>query len=309
MPKRPFIISATDLPNLRYQVNEALRELSDYVEELFGIDEKQFKAQNSIDLNGFRIVNSGEPQNDSDLATKGYVDENVASSVTGPPFSIDNGVARFDGGAGNLLQNSLATIDDAGSVNIPTGQAYKIGGTPHTHALDDLSDVEITDAEQGDMLQRGETQWVNTHHGDAGQIWTCGGDGADNSWQDAPCVFQKLLVADITAPVELTAIEAPGAGDSVMAYDGAGKFTLYAYADGATGTSPFVVDGWVAIAGEYSQLTINTHQLLVDTKPTDPSHVVRLEDLTGPYWSDGYWPDGYWPAGYWPVIRLSDISA
>lgn len=125
---------------------------------------------------------------------------------------------------------------------------------------------------------------------------------------DAPCVLQKMLVADITAPTELSAIADPEAGDSALAYDGAGKFTLYAYAAGATGASPFVVSGWVAIAGEYSQLTINTHQLLVDTKPTEPSHVIRLEDLTGPYWPDEYWPAEYWPAGYWPLMRLADIS-
>gem|GEM_PF-5359892 len=49
--------------------------------------------------------------------------------VSGPASSTDNAVPRFDGIGGKTLQNSLLTVDDLGSPNIPAGQAYKINGT------------------------------------------------------------------------------------------------------------------------------------------------------------------------------------
>jgi len=52
-----------------------------------------------------------------------------AGDVVGPATATDNALARFDTTTGKLLQNSLATADDSGSVNIPTGQKYKINGT------------------------------------------------------------------------------------------------------------------------------------------------------------------------------------
>lgn len=47
--------------------------------------------------------------------------------------STDNAIARFDGVDGTVIQNSLVTIDDTGSINIPTGETYDINGTPHAH--------------------------------------------------------------------------------------------------------------------------------------------------------------------------------
>ena len=44
------------------------------------------------------------------------------------PSSTDNAISRYDGTSG-LIQNSLVTIDDSGSISIPTGQYYKIGTT------------------------------------------------------------------------------------------------------------------------------------------------------------------------------------
>ena len=51
--------------------------------------------------------------------------------------STDNAIARFDGTTGKL-QNSLTTISDPGTENIPWGQTYNIGGVPHEHSVDDL---------------------------------------------------------------------------------------------------------------------------------------------------------------------------
>lgn len=54
--------------------------------------------------------------------------------VSGPGSSTDNAVTRFDGTGGKTLQNSSATIDDSGTVNIPLGQTYNIGGSAFSYS-------------------------------------------------------------------------------------------------------------------------------------------------------------------------------
>lgn len=56
-----------------------------------------------------------------------------AGTIGGSTGAADNAVIRADGVGGATIQNSLATIDDAGTVNIPTGQTYNINGSPHSH--------------------------------------------------------------------------------------------------------------------------------------------------------------------------------
>lgn len=46
--------------------------------------------------------------------------------VVGPAAATDEAIARYDGATGKLLQNSLMTIDNSGTTNIPTGQGYKV---------------------------------------------------------------------------------------------------------------------------------------------------------------------------------------
>ena len=53
-----------------------------------------------------------------------------AGDVIGPASSTDNTIARFNGTDNKTIQGSLVTIDDSGSVNIPTGQKYNINGSP-----------------------------------------------------------------------------------------------------------------------------------------------------------------------------------
>jgi hypothetical protein len=64
--------------------------------------------------------------------------------VAGPASSTDNAVARFDGAGGKTLQNSLVTIDDSGSVNIPSGQTYKINSVALAKGDIGLGNVDNT---------------------------------------------------------------------------------------------------------------------------------------------------------------------
>jgi hypothetical protein len=56
--------------------------------------------------------------------------------------SVDNQVMRWNGETGDLPQGSNVTIDDNGSVNIPTGQSYKINGTALSKSDIGLSNVD-----------------------------------------------------------------------------------------------------------------------------------------------------------------------
>lgn len=75
--------------------------------------------------------------------------------------SVDNSIVRFDATTGDVVQGSLATIDDTGSVNIPTGQAYKINGSAITTAdvADSTDKRYCTDAQKTVI---GNTSGTNT---------------------------------------------------------------------------------------------------------------------------------------------------
>lgn len=54
-----------------------------------------------------------------------------ANLVAGPSTSTDNGVARFDGTSGSVLQGSLVTINDAGSILLVDGAGIRFGTDPN----------------------------------------------------------------------------------------------------------------------------------------------------------------------------------
>ncbi len=62
--------------------------------------------------------------------------DSSGGDVVGPASATDNALPKFDGTTGMLLQNTVVTADDSGTVNIPTGQTYNIAGAPHTHTGD-----------------------------------------------------------------------------------------------------------------------------------------------------------------------------
>lgn len=65
-----------------------------------------------------------------------------SGDVVGPDGATDNAIARFDLATGKLIQNSLATVSDTGSINIPAGQQYLVGGSP----VEGYSDEQAQDA-------------------------------------------------------------------------------------------------------------------------------------------------------------------
>jgi hypothetical protein len=67
--------------------------------------------------------------------------ESLSNKVKGPASSLDNAIVRYDSTTGKLVKDSLATIDNNGSTNIPTGQTYNINNSPHTHSYMTQEDV------------------------------------------------------------------------------------------------------------------------------------------------------------------------
>lgn len=53
-----------------------------------------------------------------------------SGDVVGPAGATDEAVARYNLATGKLIQNSVMTVTDAGTVNIPVGQTYNIAGVP-----------------------------------------------------------------------------------------------------------------------------------------------------------------------------------
>ena len=147
---------------------------------------------------GDQIVCLVDSTASGDQATVGanwnIVQKNIDGAVTGDTSSTDNAIARFDGTTGKVVQNSLVTIDDNGTINIPTGQMYQINGTDL--ALTDLGDTPsayvaaggvlvvngTTDGvvESGIVLNDGTANSVNISNG-TGSIVVTGASVAVNS--------------------------------------------------------------------------------------------------------------------------------
>jgi hypothetical protein len=75
------------------------------------------------------------------LATTAFVQQENATKVTGPSSATDNAIARFDGTTGKLIQNSLVTITDVGTMIFPsiTEQASTPGQLQYNSTEDCLN--------------------------------------------------------------------------------------------------------------------------------------------------------------------------
>lgn len=93
---------------------------------------------------------------------KKYVDDQVGNNIPAEPSSTDNAVVRWDGASGDAVQDSLMTVDDSGTANIPSSQHYNVNGSQHQHVEADITDlgtylenvVEDTTPELGGDLGR-----------------------------------------------------------------------------------------------------------------------------------------------------------
>jgi len=90
------------------------------------------------------IINTNNPHG-VNKADVGLGNVHDYSQVRKLDSCTDEAILRWDGTLGHTVQDSLATIDDSGSINIPTGQLYKINGAQHTHTEANISDLDHND--------------------------------------------------------------------------------------------------------------------------------------------------------------------
>lgn len=89
--------------------------------------EVRVSANSDVAAAAAHLLDTGNPHSVTAAQTGlGNVTNNA--QVKKISSSTDNAITRWDGTSGDTPQDSLATIDDSGSINIPSGQAYKING-------------------------------------------------------------------------------------------------------------------------------------------------------------------------------------
>jgi hypothetical protein len=118
---------------------------------------------------------------------------NLDGSVIGPTSATDSAVALFDSTTGKLIKNSLVTIDGSGSVNIPSGQSYKINGTALT-AANVGAEPTLPLSTRGDLLYRNASNvTARLAVGTNEQVITT--NGTDASWGAVPGRHDAVTLA------------------------------------------------------------------------------------------------------------------
>ena len=176
-----------------------------------------------------------------------------AGDVEGPATSTDNAIARFDQGTGKKIQNSLVTIDDSGSPNIPSGQSYKKNGTAlaaadvgaaassHTHGGGDITS-QVSDAHTVDGEHA--SAFADASHAHAGGDITSG--SIDGDRLAAPSASKRGGVKETGTPSgkflrDDDSWAAAGGGDPYI-----GSMAQPGPADLVTAGIPILVTSWTA---------------------------------------------------------------
>lgn len=122
----PAILSASDLNKSFTQPIHLIQELKDDVSEL----EINKDINGNLDLGGTRVVNSGQPVNDNDLATKIYVDTN------------DDALRDFIESVDKDLLSLTGDIDDRiSALSVSFNTTINNSYNRLTDSIDDLTDV------------------------------------------------------------------------------------------------------------------------------------------------------------------------
>jgi len=115
------------------------------------------------DATNERLARTGYAYDSIALSANHYTKtEADAKYVVRPISSTDNAITRFNGITG-AVKNSLVTINDAGSVNIPTGQTYQVNGVQISSAnLSNDANITKYDAVTKTFTGEGVTTMAGT---------------------------------------------------------------------------------------------------------------------------------------------------
>lgn len=188
--------------------------------------------------------------------------------VVGPSSATDNAVARFDTTTGKLIQNSVVTIDDTGSVAGVLSEQYNTAGTPPTI----VEGLEAWDSGNG-TLEVGLTGG-NVSYKYGQQEFVRAYNGSGSAMTKGQVVY---IVGAQGNRVDVRLAQANAESTSA----GTIGFVAEAIANGA--------EGWVQVSGslyklDTSALTAGAALYLsgtvaggyTTTKPSAPTHTVIL---------------------------------
>lgn len=218
--------------------------------------------------------------------------DDAATLVTGPGVSTDNAIVRFDGTSGVLIQNSTATISDAGiltadELNLVTQLGVTYGGTGRTSAT-------AYSVICGGTTATGAYQSVASV-GAAGEVLTSNGAGALPTWQasgsSSPLTTKGDLYGFSTVDARLpvgtdTYVLTADSSEALGVKWAAGVSVPVAETDGGTGQTTYATGDIL-----YSDATDSLSKLSAAQCP----NILFMDDTGVPSWSDdiSYWYDDF----------------
>lgn len=89
-----------------------------------------------------------------------------SGDVVGPSAATDNAIARFNLTTGKAIQNSTVTIDDNGTINVPSGQYYNVNGSPITITANQVTDFDSAVTANAEVIANTAKVTNATHTGE-----------------------------------------------------------------------------------------------------------------------------------------------
>lgn len=119
------------------------------IEDAFQYDDGDFDSA----IETTQPLKAGTPVDPTDVLRLTDIGATVGN-VFGPGAATDNAIVRWNGAGGYTIQNSLVTLDDAGSISLPAGESID-GMDPSVHkaSVGDHTDVDYTGLSNDDLLQ------------------------------------------------------------------------------------------------------------------------------------------------------------
>ena len=128
-----------------------------FLQSAISITESQVSDLDHVDSVHRALTNNPHSVDETDILpdqsgnSGKYLTTNGSSSswaapgdVVGPGSSTDHAIVRWNSITGTSVLDSNVTVDDSGSINVPSGQAYKINGTAITATTETLTNKTLT---------------------------------------------------------------------------------------------------------------------------------------------------------------------
>jgi hypothetical protein len=157
----------------------------------------------------------------TEAAVRAAISASGGGTFSGPGSSTDNAVVRFNGTGGATGQDSYMTVDDSGSVNIPTGQHYKINNTNITY-----TDVAALPSGSGVLTSAALATALSNETGSGVVVFNTSGT-----------LITPNIGAATATSINKVAITAPATSATLTLANGSSLITVGAYATTLTASA------------------------------------------------------------------------